>query len=157
MKIEYLADHECHLSIVAAWQQSEFGYLNPSVTIAQRINRLRETLQRETLPVTLIAIDDNGIPIGAASVLPKTITHAHLTPWLSSVVVSPEYRGKGVASDLSLKAVEVAAHLGYETLHLFTPRNESLYGRIGWKVVERSIFNGVPITIMARSTSLTRQ
>ena len=35
---------------------------------------------------------------GSASILPTTITHSHLTPWLSSVYVPGEHRGKGIAS-----------------------------------------------------------
>lgn len=146
-------DCEEHLATVANWQQVEFGYLNPSVTIEQRRARLRESLQREGLPLTIVALSEEGQPIGAASLLPKTITHPHLTPWLSTVVVPPEFRGKGLASALSLRAVSEAARLGFKTLHLFTPRNESLYRRIGWETFEWSIHNGLSIAIMSRSTS----
>lgn len=153
MRIEHLMDCEEHLAAVANWQQAEFGYLNPSVTIEQREGRLRESLQREGLPLTIVAISEEGQPIGAASILPKTITHPHLTPWLSTVVVPPESRGKGLASALSLRAVSEAARLGFKTLHLFTPRNESLYKRLGWETFERSNHNGLPIAIMSRPTS----
>lgn len=155
MRIEYLVDHKAHLSTLADWQQREFGYLNPSLTIEQRRNRLCESLQQEDIPITLIALSEDGRPVGAASVLPRTITHTHLTPWLSSVVVPLEHRGKGIASALSLRAVAEAARLGFETLYLFTPRNESLYERLGWKIIEMSTHNGLPIAIMSRSTSLT--
>ena len=154
MRIEYLADHEEHLSTVAAWQQTEFGYLNPSITIEQRRSRLREALQKEGLPVTLIAISKDGTPVGFASVLSKTITHMHLTPWLSTIVVPPEHRGKGIASALSLRAAAEAARLGFDSVYLFTPRNESLYQRLGREILERSTHNGLPIAIMSRKASL---
>ncbi len=150
MRIAYLADCERYLATVANWQQSEFGYLNPAITIEQRESRLRESLQRERVPLTLVAISEDDRPIGAASLLPKTITHAHLMPRLSTVVVPPEFRGKGIASALTLRAAAVAAELGFETLYLFTPRNESLYARLGWKTFEKSSHNGAPIAIMAR-------
>ncbi|MEO8390069.1 MAG: GNAT family N-acetyltransferase [Polaromonas sp.] len=154
MRIEHLIDCQDHLEKVADWQQVEFGYLNPSVSVEQRQSRLRDSLQRAGLPLTIVAISEDGQPMGAASVLPKTITHAHLTPWLSAVVVSPEFRGKGIASALSLRAVAEAERLGFKTLNLFTPHNESLYRRIGWETVERSNHNGLPIAIMCRSTSV---
>ena len=153
MRIKYLMDCDEHLEAVADWQQTEFGYLNPSVTLEQRRQRLRESLQRESLPLTIVAISEEGHAIGAASILPKTITHAHLTPWLSAVVVRPEFRGKGCASALTLAALTEAAGLGFKTLHLFTPRNESLYRRLGWETIERSNHNGLPIAIMSRRTS----
>lgn len=152
MRIEHLIDCEEHLAAVANWQQAEFGYLNPSITMEQRRGRLRESLQREGLPLTIVAISEEGHPVGAASILPKTITHPHLTPWLSTVVVPPESRDKGLASALSLRAVSEAARLGFKTLHLFTPRNESLYKRLGWETFERSDHNGLPIAIMSRPT-----
>jgi predicted N-acetyltransferase YhbS len=153
MRIEHLIDCTEHLAAVADWQQAEFGYLNPSVTIVQRRERLSESLQREGLPLTIVALSEEGQPVGAASLLSKTITHPHLTPWLSTVVVPPESRGKGLASALSLRAVSEAARLGFKTIHLFTPRNESLYKRLGWETFERSNHNGLPIAIMSRPTS----
>lgn len=85
--------------------------------------------------------------------LPKTITHPHLTPWLSTVVVPAEFRGQGIASQLSLRAVTEARRLGFEALYLFTPRNESLHQRLEWQTFERSVLNGLPIALMARPTS----
>lgn len=155
MRIEFLADHDRHLSLVADWQQAEFGYLNPAVSLEQRRARLRESLQHAGLPLTLVALSEDGRALGAASLLPQTLTHPQLTPWLSSVVVPTEHRGRGVASALSLRALAEAARLGFETLHLFTPRNESLYARLGWSLLERSEYNGLPIAIMARPTRQT--
>lgn len=152
MHIEHLADCEEYLAMVSGWQHAEFGYLNPAVTMAQRQDRLRQCLQRDRLPLALVALSDEGHPIGAASILPRTITHAHLTPWLSAVVVPAACRGRGVASALSLRAVSEAARLGFETLHLFTPHNESLYQRLGWATFERAHFHGLPIALMSRAT-----
>jgi len=43
-----------------------------------------------------------------------TITHKHLTPWLSSVYVPGEFRGRGIASALSLRALAEAARLSFD-------------------------------------------
>jgi predicted N-acetyltransferase YhbS len=151
-RIEHLADRPRHLALVAAWQQTEFGYLNPSITLEQREARLRESLEDAGLPLTLVAVSDDGAPAGAATLLPRTITHPHLTPWLSTVVVPPAYRGRGIASALSLGIALEAARLGFPTIYLFTPHNASLYRRIGWEPVDMAQLNGMPITIMARPT-----
>jgi len=156
MRIEFLADNECQLSKIAGWQHAQFGYLNPSVTLEQRTNRLRESLQRDRLPMALVAISEQGELVGSASILKTTLTHAHLTPWLSSVFVPTELRRKGIASALSLRAIRESARIGFETLYLFTPHNESLYARLGWQTLERSLHNGLPISIMARPTGAQR-
>ena len=153
-RIGYLADCPQHLALVAAWQQAEFGYLNPAITLEQREARLRESLQGGGLPLTLVAVSGDGVPSGAATLLPRTITHPHLTPWLSTVVVPPACRGRGIASALSLRIASEAARLGFPTIYLFTPHNASLYRRAGWETIEMAELNGAPVTIMARSTSV---
>jgi predicted N-acetyltransferase YhbS len=153
-RITYLADCPQHLAVIAEWQQTEFGYLNPSITIGQREARLRDSLQDTSLPLTMVAVSEDGAPAGAATLLPRTITHTHLTPWLSTVVVPPAYRGRGIASTLALRIACEAARLGFPTIYLFTPHNESLYRRAGWEAIETVDVNGTPSTIMARSTRL---
>jgi predicted N-acetyltransferase YhbS len=150
MKIEFLADHPSHLPTVAAWQHAEFGYLTPNATLDDRIERLRRSLQRNALPMALVALSGSGAVLGSAGILPTTITHQHLTPWLSSVYVPGEHRGKGIASALSLRAASEAARLGFARIYLFTPRSEAMYARIGWRTFERIDFNGVALTLMER-------
>jgi hypothetical protein len=84
MKIEYLADHPLQLPTVAAWQHAQFGYLNPATTIEDQTGRLRLSLQKDALPIAFIALSASGTLLGSAGILPTTITHKHLAPWLSS-------------------------------------------------------------------------
>jgi len=152
MKIEYLSDHVAHVPTVAAWQQAQFGYLTPAMNLDQRTERLRRSLQKDALPMALIALEDGETPAGSAGILTATITLAHLTPWLSSVYVPENFRGQGIASALSVRAVAEAARLGFEQMYLFTPHSESLYARLGWKTFARTAHNGLPITLMQRDT-----
>jgi len=151
-KIDFLARHEECLPRIAEWQLAEFGYLNPGDTLEGRAARLKGALQTDGLPLSLVALSEDGEPVGAASILASTVTHRHLTPWLSSVVVPAIHRGHGIASALSLSAVKEARRLGFETLYLFTPRNESLYARLGWKRMEVAMHRETALTIMSRPT-----
>jgi predicted N-acetyltransferase YhbS len=154
VKVEYLADHPAHVPTVAAWQQAQFGYLAPATTLEDRTERLHRSLQKDALPTAFIALSGSGALLGSAGILPATITHRHLTPWLSSVYVPDEFRGKGIASALSLRALAEAARLGFERLYLFTPHNETLYARMGWRTFERIEYNGVPLTLMERQAAV---
>ncbi len=82
------------------------------------------------------------------------MTHDHLGPWLSSVVVPTCYRGQGVASALSLWAVKEARRLGFGELYLFTPYSEPLYARLGWQTLEVTTHRTTRLTIMSRATSV---
>jgi N-acetylglutamate synthase-like GNAT family acetyltransferase len=154
MKIEYLADYPLHLPTIAAWQQAQFGYLTPAATLEDRAERLRRSLRKGALPTAFIAVSASGTLLGSAGILPTTLTHKHLTPWLSSVYVPEEFRGRGIASALSLRAIAEAARLGFDRLYLFTPHNETLYARMGFRTFERIEHNGMPLTLMERLTAV---
>lgn len=83
----------------------------------------------------------------------STIVHPHLTPWLSSVYVPPEHRGRGIATALSLRAVEEARRLGHERIYLFTPNSRALYARLGWQDLEVLHRQGISLTVMVRHTA----
>jgi predicted N-acetyltransferase YhbS len=152
IRIEHLMECQRHIPTIANWQQAEFGYLNPNGTIEERVERLSKANDRRRLPISLVAItrDQNALA-GTANVVATTLTHKHLSPWLSSVFVPPEHRGKSIASALALAAASEAHRLGFETIYLFTPRNESLYARLGWATFDQIVLNGVPAVVMARS------
>jgi N-acetylglutamate synthase-like GNAT family acetyltransferase len=151
-KIESLEHHPHHIPALAAWHHNQFGYLNPSVAIEQRIEKLAVSAQTGKLPFTLVALEDNCL-IGAASLLPKTIIHPHLSPWLSSVYVAPEFRCKGIGSMLTQQVVAEAAKMGIDKMYLFTPNAEALYARLGWNVVDHAEHQGHRLTIMSIGTS----
>jgi N-acetylglutamate synthase-like GNAT family acetyltransferase len=153
IRIEHLMDCRTCIPTVAAWQQQEFGYLTPAGTIEQRIERLSAATDRQRLPISLVALShEQGQLLGSANLVTTTLTHKHLSPWLSSVVVPDAHRGKGIASQLALAAVAEADRLGFDKIYLFTPRNETLYARLGWVTFDRSEINGVPVCLMERST-----
>jgi len=154
IQIQPLADNLCHVSTLAAWHHEQFGYLNPSATIEQRIEKLIASAQKGKLPLTVVAICENKL-LGSASLLSKTITHQHLSPWLSSVYVAPECRNRGIGSALTQHIVQEAANIGIEKVYLFTPDAEALYASLGWKVIEYLEYQGHRLTIMSVSTKIT--
>ncbi|OOG44796.1 GNAT family N-acetyltransferase [Polaromonas sp. A23] len=147
MRIDHLADHPQHLATLAAWHQAQFGYLNTAVTIEQRTERLRASAQKGALPVTFVAVCEDQL-LGSASLLAQTITHSHLSPWLSSVYVAADHRNRGIGSALVRHAVQEAAGMGMDKVYLFTPNSEALYARLGWKVLEHAEHQGHRLTIM---------
>ena len=153
VRIAHLMECTSCIPTIAAWQQQEFGYLAPAGTVEQRIARLSAAHDRDSLPISLVAFAEGGDhPVGSANVLASTLTHKHLSPWLSSVVVPDEHRGKGIASKLALAAVAEAGRLGFDQIYLFTPRSEQLYARLGWRRFGAADINGIPVCLMVRPT-----
>jgi predicted N-acetyltransferase YhbS len=152
IEIHHLLDYRHHIPTVAAWQHAEFGYLSPNGTLEQRAERLRGASDKARLPISLVAISGDGADlVGSASIVATTLTHKHLTPWLSSVFVPPAQRGRSIASKLALAAISEADRLRFEKIYLFTPKNEALYARLGWETFENAAINGVPVCLMERA------
>ncbi|MBN3844488.1 GNAT family N-acetyltransferase [Burkholderia sp. Ac-20349] len=151
-RIAHLADHPWLIPDVAQSQQREFGHFG-AVSIDERMRRLGSALNTNRLPVSLVALDTSGTLLGSASLLAQTITHPHLTPWLSTMVVAPRHRRRGIASALALRAQAEAATMGFRVLHLFTERSEALYARLGWARIDDATVAGRPVVVMRACVS----
>ena len=119
MKIVPLVERPELVDQVAAWGFAEWGHLNPGQTLQSRAAQIRESMTVDRVPIVLVALDA-GTLVGTASLLFDDLEGDPRNPWLASVFVPAERRGKGIASAL-VEAIEAAARrLGYPTLYLFT-------------------------------------
>src|SRR6185369_8106252 len=147
MEIGYLADHMEFVPILAEWHHHEWGEFTLESTAAE----LRTHTGRSQIPTTVVAID-KGRVIGSTSLLvADLIGWEHLTPWIASVFVSPDYRGQGVARALIERAVDEARLLGIHDVYLFTASKETYYAKLGWVPVERARYRAKDIVIMQRT------
>jgi hypothetical protein len=92
VEIAYLADHADQVFALAAALHTEdreyYGARTPAAAAAD----LALSLQREALPLALIALGD-GVLLGTATLCHDSLTtHAHLGPWLAAFYVRPELR-----------------------------------------------------------------
>ena len=149
MKIDYLADHRKHIPQLAGWLHAQWGYLHENDSVERRAARLESRTTRGGVPVTFVAVDGETL-LGSASLVDDDLeTRPELTPWLASVYVAPEHRGRGVASALVRRVVDEARDSGVSRLYLWTTDQERLYARLGWMPVERMRFEGEDIVVMA--------
>jgi N-acetylglutamate synthase-like GNAT family acetyltransferase len=149
MRIEYLGDNEALIPTLARWHYEEWRYLNPNKSLEQYISRLHSHLSRKRIPTTFVALSE-GILVGSSSLVANDMDiNIDLSPWLSSVYVSPPYRSRGVGSALVHRVIKEAQELGVEALYLFTPDREGFYIRLGWSTVERAEYRGYTVSIMA--------
>lgn len=148
LRIRSLADLPAAVPLVAAWQDSEWGDLEPGDSVEAREERLRAQIPSDGIPLTLLALV-NGVAAGSASLVPEELPeHADLAPWLSSVYVLPEYRGRGVGTALTRAVERKATDLGWPRLYLCTWTAQDFYRRLGWTPLRSFERDGVPVDIM---------
>lgn len=149
MRIDYLADHERFILPLAEWHHQEWSYLRPDQTLEDRIERLRASCGRREIPTAFIAFDEGGLLGSAILVANDMDSRPDLSPWLAGVFVHSGRRKCGIGSALVKRVMDEAGAIGVSRLYLFTPDASEFYLRLGWKILERTQFRGVDVTVMA--------
>lgn len=138
MKFFFLADagehQEFYIQEVASLIFKEWGCKNPGNRPQNTLERVRGTLNKDSLPTCIICTEGDPLLMGFYTL--KSTGAANdmkLTPWLSSVYVKPEFRGIKIGTRLTQHALTLAGNLGYDNLYLTTTDKQSLYARVGFK------------------------
>lgn len=86
---------------------------------------LRACLHPDPLPKAFVAIDRVRRPLGTIALKRRSVSHHHLSPWVSAFLVAASHRGRGLGMAL-LGAVENEARkLGFARLHMSAGRDET--------------------------------
>jgi GNAT superfamily N-acetyltransferase len=149
MHVEYLADRPELAAVLARWHFDEWTALYPDWSCEEALAELRSHGGRGCLPTTLVALDDDEL-LGSVSLVTDDLPgFEHLQPWLASLFVRPDRRGRGIGGFLLERTVAEARDLGVTRLYLFTPRHESYYAARGWQTIERATAGVTPVAVMS--------
>jgi GNAT superfamily N-acetyltransferase len=145
-----IASDSPHVATLAGWEFETWGHHHPGRTAPETSALFRENCGDAGVPSVFAACAEDA-PVGMASLVADDMdTRPDLSPWLASVFVLPEWRGRGIASTLVRQVEAEAISNGITQLYLFTPDQQSLYRRLGWHDVERCLYHGESVTIMTR-------
>jgi predicted N-acetyltransferase YhbS len=136
LRLDYLENHRSAIPRLAELHHAEWRSITPTVSVADRIARFEARARSGSIPTGFVALDGEQV-LGMACLVDWDIeSHQHLTPWLATVLVIPEYRRHGVGSALSRRVAEEAIALGFSELFLFTFDRQAFYSRLGWNPLE---------------------
>nr|WP_298415964.1 GNAT family N-acetyltransferase [uncultured Halomonas sp.] len=151
LEIRRLLPGSPHLLMVGKWQYEQWGDLYPETSQEAWQEELHRECGTRGVPAVFLALAE-GRPVGTASLVKADMeVRRELGPWLASVYVLPEWRGQGIASRLVRCVEGEAQEVGMTRLYLFTPDQQALYRRLGWKDKETLDYRGMNVTIMMRS------
>ncbi len=154
MDIHYLSDHQEVVPILAAWIYDEWSFLYPEMTVQGVSGFLRERMNKDQLPLTLVAFEA-GEPVGTVSLKMFDMeTRKDLIHWLTSLYVVEPWRRKKIGSRLVALAEKKAVELGVAKLFLFTIDVNLpglFYAKLGWSEKEKTKYHSCPVTIMEKN------
>jgi len=150
VKIIYLAEVPEYAPELAGLFVEEWGHYRPDVTLEQRVAQVRNACRIGAMPCAFAAVENGAFCGGAMLVESDMDGRPDLSPWVSGVIVKPEYRRKGIGSALVRRVEREAAELGAGTLYLQTHDKEAYYGALGWQARERCLYKGLDVVIMSK-------
>lgn len=149
VRVANAADCPELIDTVATWQWTEWGGGDP---LEAWTAGLRSRTNRDRVPMTFIAVDEAGAPIGSVSIvthdMPDRTDLSHLSPWIAGVLVLASKRGKGVGRLLLRHATAEAERIGADELFLYTSTVRPFYERLGWTFLRDDFYEGEPVAIM---------
>jgi predicted N-acetyltransferase YhbS len=148
ISIEYLADQPEWVPLLSTWFFNEWGRNNPALTVEGIEERVRERLNRDKLPLCLVAFVENQPVATAALKIQEIETHPHYEHWLGNVYVLPEFRAQGIGSTVIERAKQEAKRIGIRDLYLYTRDRAPLYARLGWETIEQVTYRCRRASIM---------
>ena len=136
-------------ALAAMWYELLGRIWVPDVTIERVETRFHQHLNDDTLPLTLVALENNK-PVGMCSLRSNDGIRPDLTPWLGSLIVDKPEQGRGIARLLIDATKDKAKTMGHETLYLLTfdPTLPDYYCSLGWKHIGMDSLLSHDVTVM---------
>lgn len=133
LRIVLLADRPDLIPALTDWFMAEWGPYYGAGGPGDAAADLRGCLNRDTLPVALVALDADDTLLGTVALKEESVGSAlGVGPWLAAFLVAPQHRGRGVGAALVAAIEGEAARLGFAEIYTSTDTAEGILERRGW-------------------------
>ncbi len=140
IRIYPLREKKIFFPILAFWAYTNW-YLTRNIPFNIILNEYNRRTGDTVPPSSFVALIDD-IPAGMVTLKKNDLAARNdLTPWLSTLYVPPEFRGRGVGVELIKRVIHESREMGYESLYLFIDnrdftRLEKYYTSKGWQYLD---------------------
>jgi N-acetylglutamate synthase-like GNAT family acetyltransferase len=150
LQIRFLADVPQHVDQLADWHHAQWQHLYADWTRKIASVELFDHTLRKTVPTSLVLLE-NEVLLGSVSLLEVDAEALSSigSPWLASLYVKPEERGKGHGAQLVKALIQHAKNISISEIFLFTPEHKIFYQQLGWKELHQASLNGEIVDVMS--------
>jgi len=150
MQWAHLKDRPDLLPLLAEWCGLEWAHLYEDWNEDESRREFEASRTDGQLPITLIAVERDEL-LGTVSILLNDLPgREDLNPWLASLLVLPEHRGRHVATFLIEQAEQCLIEHGHSEAFLFTEAAGGLFQKLGWEPYEPANTNGHAVMIFRK-------
>ena len=152
---------------IALWHHHEWlrgtgKAIDPSTfgsQLDQRVELLKQHVNGETIPSTFIVekVDSDisefdGDIVGTVSLVNYDLNDQRsASKWITNLFVVPDYRGKGIGSELLQFAEEFAAGSNVDALNLYTHDQQEFYKKRAWQVLGDARLHNSMVTVFRKN------
>jgi GNAT superfamily N-acetyltransferase len=139
------------VSATALWLSNTW-IIDLGYTLSETENWLNELAETRTEALFVGKLDDRIV--GTVIVCDCDLEgYEHLTPWISSLFVQEEFRGRNFGGQLLKKASNWARRQSHKDLFLYTDKGKLIkyYNNFGWRSVQDVVVNGDACQIMKKT------
>ena len=155
--ISFLADVPFFVDQLAELHAREWEHLYPDWNFSKARAEFLGEKADGSLPSTMVMHEGLEL-IGSVSVVfGDCPARPEWDPWLASLYVVEAWRGRGYGWELVQAASSLAVAAGVPRIFVFTESAENLFARCGFEILEQTILQGAPISILTKSLSAPKQ
>lgn len=148
LRYAWLSEVPQHAPQLAEWHVAEWAPLIPGFNVPGMLAEFATHDGGLQIPTTLVALEDEDL-VGSVSLLDNDHDDIRAySPWLASLYVRPDQRGRGLGIELVHRCEDMAQRLGVERLYLYTSGQEDFYRKLGWQDVATVSLRGLCATVM---------
>ena len=148
LKVAPLTNHKDLIPTVAQWYLAAFGRKETTLERCQEV--LQNRLNTDCLNCCFLAFIDDEV-VGTVSLTANDIpSKPELSPCVTHLFVSEKYRCKNIGQSLIEYAKQKSKEMNFRKAYLYTT-NKTIYKwyeKLGWKIIDEDIANGIEIKIM---------
>ncbi|VVC75370.1 hypothetical protein AQUSIP_06600 [Aquicella siphonis] len=151
IEVKYLHDCKKHIPALARlWYEEISRHWNSEASVEKAAEALHRHAQIDKMPLAIVALNQDK-PIGMACLRESDGIRPEMKPWLGSLVVDPQFRGKRLGENLINQIKALAKSRGHEILYLlaFDPTIPDWYAKLGWKHIGYDSYLGHRVTVMS--------